>query len=57
LVPIVGLPPNLINMPQSCAFLPRCAYHIEKCKKEPWPALRSVGNNHYTACYLDIQEK
>jgi len=57
LVPIVGLPPNLINMPQNCAFLPRCAYHIEKCKKEPWPALRSIGNNHYTACYLDIQEK
>ena len=57
LVPIVGLPPNLIAIPQNCAFLPRCAYHSEKCKKEPWPALRSIGNNHYTACYLDIQEK
>ena len=56
LVPIVGLPPNLIGMPKNCAFLPRCAYHIEKCWKEQWPALRSVGNNHYTACYLDIQE-
>ncbi len=54
LVPIVGLPPNLINMPQKCAFLPRCAFHIEKCTKEPWPALRSVGNGHMTACCLDL---
>jgi oligopeptide/dipeptide ABC transporter ATP-binding protein len=57
LVPIVGLPPNLINMPQHCAFLPRCAYHIEKCKQEPWPVLRPVGNQHYISCYVDTQEK
>ena len=57
LVPIVGLPPNLINMPRNCAFLPRCAYHVEECGKKPWPALRSVGNQHYAACYLDVQEK
>ncbi len=53
LVPITGLPPNLINMPPHCAFLPRCAFHIEKCKMEPWPALRQVGNQHYISCYLD----
>jgi oligopeptide/dipeptide ABC transporter ATP-binding protein len=57
LVPIVGLPPNLIDMPRNCAFLPRCAYHVEECGKKPWPALRSVGNQHYAACYLDVQEK
>ena len=33
LVPIVGMPPNLIEMPPSCAFRPRCPYHIEKCRK------------------------
>jgi len=53
LVPITGLPPNLINMPPHCAFLPRCAFHIEKCMMEPWPALRQVGNQHYISCYLD----
>jgi peptide/nickel transport system ATP-binding protein len=53
LVPITGLPPNLINMPHSCAFLPRCAFHTEKCMMEPWPALRQVGNKHYISCYLD----
>ena len=31
LVPIEGLPPNLINMPSTCAFLPRCSYKTEKC--------------------------
>jgi oligopeptide/dipeptide ABC transporter ATP-binding protein len=51
LVPIVGLPPNLINMPQHCAFLPRCAYHIERCKQESWPVLRPVGNQHFISCY------
>ena len=53
LVPITGLPPNLINMPPHCAFLPRCPFHMEKCMMEPWPALRQVGNQHYISCYLD----
>jgi oligopeptide/dipeptide ABC transporter ATP-binding protein len=54
LVPIVGLPPNLINMPRTCAFRPRCAYQIEKCREIDWPSLRPVGNGHYTACHLDV---
>jgi peptide/nickel transport system ATP-binding protein len=53
LVPIVGLPPNLINMPPTCAFLPRCIYRIEQCMKNPWPALSARGDGHYAACYLD----
>jgi oligopeptide/dipeptide ABC transporter ATP-binding protein len=57
LVPIVGLPPNLINMPQHCAFFPRCSYPIETCKKEPWPVMRPVGNHHYVSCYVNAQEK
>ncbi len=57
LIPIYGLPPNLINMPPTCAFLPRCTYKTEKCESEPWPDLRSVGDNRYVSCYVDIQEK
>jgi peptide/nickel transport system ATP-binding protein len=58
LVPIVGLPPNLINMPPTCAFLPRCSYKIEKCFKEPWPDLAPVdGVNHFIRCYADTREK
>ena len=52
LVPIEGLPPNLINMPDTCAFLPRCPYSIDKCREEPWPALRNV-NGQQISCYVD----
>jgi peptide/nickel transport system ATP-binding protein len=57
LVPIEGLPPNLINMPATCAFLPRCHYRIDKCYKEPWPELATVNGNHFTRCYADTKEK
>ncbi len=57
LVPIKGLPPNLINMPNHCAFLPRCEYAFERCRREPWPPLAQLEGQHYAACYADIQEK
>jgi oligopeptide/dipeptide ABC transporter ATP-binding protein len=56
LVPIEGLPPNLINMPPTCAFLPRCHYKIDKCYKEPWPELTPVNGNHFIRCYADTKE-
>jgi oligopeptide/dipeptide ABC transporter ATP-binding protein len=57
LVPISGLPPNLIDMPGQCAFLPRCSYATEKCRTEPWPELRTAGEQHYVSCYVDTREK
>ena len=53
LVPIKGLPPNLINMAPVCAFLPRCPYHVDKCEKEPWPELRHLDGLHYVSCYVE----
>jgi peptide/nickel transport system ATP-binding protein len=55
LVPINGLPPNLISMPPTCAFLPRCYAKIDKCFKEPWPELEAVGPNHYIRCYANTK--
>ncbi len=57
LVPIKGLPPNLINMPANCAFLPRCDYVCDACREKPWPSLESVGRQHYVACYREIRDK
>ncbi|MBA7496649.1 Oligopeptide transport ATP-binding protein OppD [subsurface metagenome] len=57
LVPIIGMPPPLINMPATCAFLPRCPYHIEKCKQEPRPELRPIDSQHYVRCYVNTQEE
>jgi len=57
LVPIEGLPPNLINMPPTCAFLPRCSYKLDKCFKEPWPPLTPINGNHFIRCYANTKEK
>jgi len=57
LVPIEGLPPNLINMPPTCAFLPRCPCKIEDCYNKPWPPLTQVGEGHFARCYANIPEE
>jgi len=55
LVSIEGLPPNLVRMPTTCAFLPRCHYKINRCGKESWPELRHLGGQHYVSCYVDTK--
>ena len=54
LIPIIGLPPNLINMPDRCSFYPRCAYSTAHCKEAPQPELRSIEEQHYIACLNDV---
>jgi peptide/nickel transport system ATP-binding protein len=51
LVPIEGLPPNLIDMPPTCAFLPRCSASSERCSREPWPPLKHLQGQHYVRCF------
>jgi len=53
LSPIVGLPPNLIRMPPTCAFLPRCPYKTKQCLKAHWPPLIRVGEHHLSACLVN----
>ena len=57
LVPIEGLPPNLINMPSACAFIPRCSYKSERCLQGRWPPLTHLGNQHYVGCHIHTEEK
>jgi oligopeptide/dipeptide ABC transporter ATP-binding protein len=57
LVPIEGMPPNLIGMPNTCAFLPRCDQKMEICQKQPWPSLSHIDGEHYVACYVHSKEK
>ncbi len=57
LIPIDGLPPDLIALPTGCPFYARCSYRIEKCLNE-MPELREVGaDNHIIACWVDIDEE
>jgi len=55
LVPIRGQPPNLANVPDGCAFHPRCNYAVERCRKET-PQLIRNGENHERACWVDVQK-
>ncbi len=57
LVPIEGLPPNLVGMPPTCAFLPRCPYRVDQCYNEPWPPLTVVHEQHEVSCFVDMQGK
>ena len=42
LEPIRGLPPDLIDLPDMCPFVPRCNYAREKCEQKT-PPLLEVG--------------
>jgi oligopeptide/dipeptide ABC transporter ATP-binding protein len=57
LVPIKGTPPNLINMSDSCAFLPRCRYATEECEQRERPELRMINEHHHISCYVDVRSE
>jgi oligopeptide/dipeptide ABC transporter ATP-binding protein len=49
--PIEGQPPDLTRLPAGCAFTPRCAFAVERCRRER-PSLRPAGDDgHVTACW------
>jgi peptide/nickel transport system ATP-binding protein len=56
LVPIKGLPPSLINVPEGCAFNPRCPYVMDVCKTDVPPLIPSDGH-HASACHLTLKDK
>jgi oligopeptide/dipeptide ABC transporter ATP-binding protein len=51
LVPIDGVPPDLVHRPKGCSFAPRCQYKIEKCIVEE-PPLMPVADKHLSACWV-----
>ncbi len=51
LEPIRGLPPDLIDLPDMCPFVPRCNYAREKCEQQNPPLLK-VAEGHYSACWF-----
>jgi len=51
LQPIRGLPPDLIELPDMCPFVPRCNYAREKCEQKN-PPLLEVTSGHYSACWF-----
>jgi oligopeptide transport system ATP-binding protein len=51
LEPIRGLPPDLIDLPDMCPFVPRCNYAREKCEQKN-PPLLEVKSGHWAACWF-----
>ncbi|MHC1691758.1 MAG: ABC transporter ATP-binding protein [Sphaerochaetaceae bacterium] len=49
LIPIKGLMPDPMHLPQGCSFYPRCPYTREACKST-CPSLRQLDGKHYVAC-------
>jgi peptide/nickel transport system ATP-binding protein len=59
LLPIKGSPPSLINVPQGCAFNPRCAYSSlngDLCTTER-PELTESAPGHLVACHLPLARR
>jgi oligopeptide transport system ATP-binding protein len=52
LTPIEGLPPDLIDAPDSCPFAPRCSFVQEACRSKN-PSLIAVGVDHTAACWVN----
>nr|WP_296065711.1 ABC transporter ATP-binding protein [uncultured Actinoplanes sp.] len=60
LVPIKGNPPSLINLPNGCAFHPRCRYAGQNGNKSftEVPLLRPTGQEgHQVACHLSAADR
>jgi len=56
LTAIKGTPPSLINLPEGCAFGPRCPHRFDRCSEVPRLEDRT-GLGHLDACHLDPRQK
>ena len=51
LVPIKGTIPDPFEIPQGCAFAPRCPHVMDKCREEP--QLLEIESGHRVSCWLE----
>lgn len=52
---IKGAPPDLVDLPDRCAFLPRCNKALNECRLGHAPSLQLVAPNHLVACYNPVR--
>lgn len=53
--PIEGMPPDPTNLPEGCAFCPRCKYATEECSQKKIP-LVELAPGHYCRCCVKTTE-
>ncbi|MFJ2741473.1 ABC transporter ATP-binding protein [Streptomyces sp. NPDC087440] len=60
LIPVKGSPPSLINIPEGCAFNPRCPYADvpkDNVTRTVRPELQQVSSGHFSACHLSAEQR
>jgi peptide/nickel transport system ATP-binding protein len=57
LSPVKGSPPSLINLPQGCAFHPRCPYAGRNGDRSFTEVPELRGGVHQVACHLPAEER
>ncbi len=48
---IKGAPPDLAELSEECAFLPRCPKAVSVCRTGPAPPLKEIAPQHWAACF------
>ncbi|MGB2693750.1 MAG: ABC transporter ATP-binding protein [Dehalococcoidia bacterium] len=51
---IRGAPPDLTELPDECAFVPRCPKAVMECRIKVSPALKEIAPGHRAACYNPV---
>ena len=54
LEPLRGVPPDMVNLPEQCPFLPRCPKAINSCRLEHRPLMQEAEPGHHVACFNPV---
>ncbi len=54
LVPILGTPINMLNLPKGCAFCARCSECMKICLTEK-PEELVINENHKASCWMNVK--
>ncbi len=54
LVPITGTPVDMLNLPEGCAFSPRCEKAMKICLRQH-PPEAFMNDEHASACWLNVK--
>ena len=55
LIPIGGTPINMLDLPEGCAFCPRCDAAMKICLREQ-PEELQVSDTHHAACWMNVKK-
>ena len=50
--PIDGLPPDPTDLPEGCAFAPRCKYATDACRKGPIAVYKTADGHDCRCCNI-----